>query len=197
MILQYIDPALMLTIHAVACSVFCLLTAELKGTAGVVCLFFLFYFESLSYPVIFTLGTKNLGRYTKWGSSLIVMGVGGGAWYPPAQAALADAAGTPRSYLVAMSGYLAMLIYAVGMVVVQSRTYGFRVRTYDEMEAMKIISAGASAFPPGALMFGEAQHLQHMEPIPMPEKASDHSTPTSPIDAEKRDVEYRETGLAV
>ncbi len=41
------------------------------------------------------------------------MGVGGGAWYPPAQGGLADRAYTRRSYLVPLSGYLVMLIYAV------------------------------------------------------------------------------------
>lgn len=33
----------------------------------------LFHFESICYPCIFTLGTKNLGVHTKKGSSLIVM----------------------------------------------------------------------------------------------------------------------------
>lgn len=189
-ILQYIDPAFMLTIHAVACSLFCGLVSGMKGTSGVACLFLLFYFESLAYPVIFTLGTKNLGRHTKWGSSLIVMGVGGGAWYPPAQAALADLAGTPRSYLVPMSGYLAMLIYAVGMVIDQSRKYGFRIRTYDELEANGVMIAAASAFPPTGIPYGEAPSHPHKKSV---EKKSDGSIPDSPTDLEKRDIEYRET----
>lgn len=62
---------------------------------------------------IFTLATKNLGVHTKRGSGLIVMGVGGGAWYPPAQAALAETASTRRSYLVPFTGYTAMSIYAM------------------------------------------------------------------------------------
>lgn len=36
-------------------------------------MFGLFFFESICYPCIFTLGTKNLGKYTKRGSGLIVM----------------------------------------------------------------------------------------------------------------------------
>ncbi|EJU06375.1 MFS general substrate transporter [Dacryopinax primogenitus] len=178
LILQYIDPAIMLTIHGLACSLFCCLTAELRGKAGVVCLFLLFYFESLSYPVIFTLGTKNLGRWTKAGSSLIVMGVGGGAWYPPAQAALADRAGTPRSYLVPMSGYLAMFLYGVGVVIDQAHKYGFRIRSYDELEVMKLMVAAASAFPPGTIMYGEGEM----------NKGTD-----SPTEVEKKDIEYRES----
>ncbi|KZT62762.1 MFS general substrate transporter, partial [Calocera cornea HHB12733] len=193
-ILQYIDPAIMLSIHALFCAVFCLLTAELKGKAGVVCLFVVFYFESLAYPVIFTLGTKSLGRYTKWGSSLIVMGVGGGAWYPPAQAALADLAGTPRSYLVPMSGYLAMLIYGIGMVIDQSRQFGFRIRTYDELEVMKLKVAATAAFPPTAMiMMAEGRH-DHPSTDNKEERGN--TTPDSPTGLEKADIEYRESGKA-
>ncbi|KAG1898073.1 uncharacterized protein F5891DRAFT_1191376 [Suillus fuscotomentosus] len=77
--------------------------------------------------------TKNLGVHTKRGSGLIVMGVGGGAWYPPAQGALADATNTRHSYLVPVSGYIAMTIYAVGLVVDQSRKNGFSFRNRDEL----------------------------------------------------------------
>jgi len=156
LVLQYIDPAIMLAIHGFACALFSILVAELKGTRGVVCLFCLFYFESLSYPVIFTLGTKNLGRWTKRGSALIVMGVGGGAWYPSAQAALGDVAGTPRSYLVPMSGYIAMMLYGIGMVVDQAVKNGFRIRTYDEV-AVQRASAGV-AFPAAVLLDGSGAY---------------------------------------
>ncbi|KAH9485255.1 Glucose/galactose transporter [Psilocybe cubensis] len=104
----------------------------ITGKAGVGCLFALFFFESICYPCIFTLGTKNLGIHTKQGSGLIVMGVGGGAWYPPAQASVADRISTRRSYLVPFSGYLAMSIYAFGLVIDQTRKDGFRFRTIEE-----------------------------------------------------------------
>jgi len=70
------------------------------------------------------------------------MGVGGGAWYPPAQGALADKAGTRRSYLVPASGYLAMLVYAAGLVIDQARTGGFRFRNVDEEIALHTAVAG-------------------------------------------------------
>ena len=87
----------MLSIHSIACMAFALGVAYGPGDAGVGCMFALFFFESICYPVcpylcgrggqrltsehvltgfsqvIFTLGTKNLGRHTKRGSGLIVM----------------------------------------------------------------------------------------------------------------------------
>jgi FHS family L-fucose permease-like MFS transporter len=50
-ILNFIDPALLLSIYAAACSLFSILTAVLPGNGGVGSLFALFWFESICYPV--------------------------------------------------------------------------------------------------------------------------------------------------
>jgi len=141
-ILNFIDPALLLSAYAFACCLFTLLVSLVPGRAGVGFLFCLFFFESICYPCIFTLGTKNLGVHTKRGSGLIVMGVGGGAWYPPAQASLADKTTTRHSYLVPLSGYLAMLCYAVGMVIDQTIKESFRFRNIDELAERKKARTG-------------------------------------------------------
>jgi fucose permease len=65
------------------------------------------------YPTIFTLAIQDLGANTKKGSSLLIMGVGGGAVFPPIQGAIADAAGTPVSQCVPMIGYFFVFIYAL------------------------------------------------------------------------------------
>lgn len=154
-ILNFIDPALLLAVYGFCCSLFCLLVSQLPGYRAVGCLFCLFFFESICYPVrpfsyqaiihssssvkrqcIFSLGTKNLRVQTKRGTGLIVMGVVGGAWYPLAQGALADRAYTRRSYLVPMSGFFAVTIYAIGIVVDQTRKNGFAFRNRDGLSAM-------------------------------------------------------------
>lgn len=127
LLLNYLDPALLLSFYGCCCTMFAILVSQLPKYGGIACLFLLFFFESICYPCIFTLGTKDLGVHTKRGSGLIVMGVGGGAWYPPAQGALADKANTRRSYLVPMSGFIAMAIYAIGLVIHQTRQNGFTI----------------------------------------------------------------------
>ncbi|EPQ57691.1 hypothetical protein GLOTRDRAFT_39181, partial [Gloeophyllum trabeum ATCC 11539] len=112
-ILNFIDPALLLSFYGLCCAAFSIGVSQAHGYGGVACLFCLFFFESICYPCIFTIGTKNLGVHTKRGSGLIVMGVGGGAWYPSAQGGLADAVNTRTSYLVPMTGYIVMTIYAL------------------------------------------------------------------------------------
>ncbi|TFK54308.1 MFS general substrate transporter [Heliocybe sulcata] len=148
-ILNFIDPALLLSLYGMCCIAFSIAVSQANAWGGVACLFCLFFFESICYPCIFTIGTKNLGVHTKRGSGLIVMGVGGGAWYPPAQGGLADSVNTKTSYLVPMTGYVIMTIYAFGIVLDQAVKGGFRVRNIDELAVERI--AIAEAFPPTAL----------------------------------------------
>ncbi|KAE9382759.1 hypothetical protein BT96DRAFT_1010072 [Gymnopus androsaceus JB14] len=63
------------------------------------------------YPVIFVLGSEKLGKNTRRGSALLVMGVAGGAVFPPIQGAVADAATTRLSYVVPTVGFIVVLAY--------------------------------------------------------------------------------------
>jgi FHS family L-fucose permease-like MFS transporter len=81
------------------------------GTSGVACIIVIFFFMAPMYPSIFTLGTANLGRNTRRGAGILVMGVSGGAVFPPIQGAIADAASTRISYLVPMVGFIVVLVY--------------------------------------------------------------------------------------
>ncbi|KAK3115840.1 hypothetical protein LTR53_004399 [Teratosphaeriaceae sp. CCFEE 6253] len=67
--------------------------------------------QNSQYPTIFTLGTANLGRHTRRGAGILVMGVSGGAVFPPIQGAIADAASTRISYVVPLCGFVVVLAY--------------------------------------------------------------------------------------
>lgn len=112
--LKFVDPALLLGIYGTACTVFCIAVAATGTRAGLICLFCVFFFESVIYPTTFTLATSNLGKYAKRGSSLVVMGVGGGAVFPPMQGALADQTSTHISYFIPMMGFLVVACYGFG-----------------------------------------------------------------------------------
>lgn len=87
--------------------------AAVRGTPGVGVLIALFFFEAPMYPTLFSMGTANLGRHTKRGAGVLVMGVSGGAVFPPVQGAVADAAGTRISYLVPLCGFVVVLSYCL------------------------------------------------------------------------------------
>ncbi|KAK5113365.1 hypothetical protein LTR62_003465 [Meristemomyces frigidus] len=93
------------------------------GKAAVGVLIAIFFFEAPMYPTIFTLGTANLGRHTRRGAGILVMGVSGGAVFPPIQGAVADAAGTRISYVVPLCGFVVVLAYVSYHWV----THGFKV----------------------------------------------------------------------
>jgi fucose permease len=42
-----------------------------SSPAGIACLFMIFFFESICYPVIFSVATADLGGYAKIGGGLI------------------------------------------------------------------------------------------------------------------------------
>ena len=112
-LMRYFKPRHILAVWAFLASLFCGLTIGLRGIPAVVVLILIFFFESCMYPTIFTLAIQDLGVNTKKGSSLLIMGVGGGAVFPPIQGAIADAVGTPRSQCVPMIGYSFVFVYAL------------------------------------------------------------------------------------
>lgn len=68
-------------------------------------------FNSIMFPVIFTLGIKNLGYKTYQGSSLLVMGIVGGALIPPLQEVISESVGIQKSYLLPIICYLYVAYY--------------------------------------------------------------------------------------
>ncbi|VDC01671.1 unnamed protein product [Peniophora sp. CBMAI 1063] len=179
-LLKWIDPALLLSFYGIMCCVWSICVAVVPGWGGVGTLYLLFFFESICYPTIFTLATKNLGVHTKRGSGLIVMGVGGGAWYPPAQASVADGISTARSYLVPLAGYAAMSIYAIGITITQAvrSPTGFYWRNVDELAVNRGITR--SMWPVG----------------PVVEEGVVDGKRSPGVSDEKGSVEYREKVVA-
>ncbi|KAL9536229.1 L-fucose-proton symporter [Sphaerulina musiva] len=82
-----------------------------RGSAAVGALIAIFFFMAPCYPAIFTLGTANLGKNTRRGAGILVMGVSGGAVFPPIQGAIADSASTRISYVVPLVGFVVVLGY--------------------------------------------------------------------------------------
>jgi FHS family L-fucose permease-like MFS transporter len=102
------------------------------GTPAVACLIVLFFFEAPMYPTIFTLGTANLGRHTRRGAGILVMGVSGGAVFPPIQGGIATATGNyGLSYIVPLVGFL----YVLGYVTFHWFTHGRHIMRVKDIVA--------------------------------------------------------------
>lgn len=69
--------------------------------------------NSLLWPTIFPLALADLGKFTKQGASILVMGIIGGAILPLAFGHLADLWGYQRAYVVCLPAYVYILYYAL------------------------------------------------------------------------------------
>jgi FHS family L-fucose permease-like MFS transporter len=68
-------------------------------------------FDSVMWPIIFTLAINSLGKYTSQGSSLLVMGILGGAVVPWIQGFTADHIGVQLSFIVPAICFLYLAFY--------------------------------------------------------------------------------------
>jgi FHS family L-fucose permease-like MFS transporter len=75
------------------------------------------------YPIIFTLSIKNIGDYTKVASSLLIMGVVGGAIIPPIMGLISDHSGIKMAFIAPLVCYVYVLYYGVKGYMVKNKTY--------------------------------------------------------------------------
>ncbi len=123
-LLSIVSPSLLLFVYAIICCVFVVLISTMKGFGGVACLMVIMFFESIMYPVIFVLGTTGLGRHTRRGAGLLVMGVAGGAVFPPIQGAIADAVNTRVSYWINLPAFIVIAAFAATRWNADGRRWG-------------------------------------------------------------------------
>ena len=69
--------------------------------------------NALMWPAIWPLALADMGRFTKAASSLLVMGIAGGAIIPLAYGALADSWDARSAYWIMIPCYLFICYYAV------------------------------------------------------------------------------------
>ncbi|CAK9779878.1 major facilitator superfamily transporter [Cutaneotrichosporon oleaginosum] len=110
-----------LFVFAIVCSLFTILIGTLHGMGGVACLMMIMFFESCMYPCIFTLATHGLGHNTRRGAALIVMGVSGGAVFPPMQGAIKDAYNARVSFFIVLPCFIYISLWAAYTWVLDGR----------------------------------------------------------------------------
>ena len=81
------------------------------GWLSVAAVFHSFFFLSIMFPTIFSLGIFGLGEKSKLASSFIVMAIMGGAVLPKVMGAIADADGMSAGYIVPAVCFLAIALY--------------------------------------------------------------------------------------
>lgn len=99
-LMKYIKPNRLLGFYSVAMVLLLLLVTAKLGAVSFYALMLFFLFQSITFPTIFALAVKDLGSNTKNGSSYVIMGIVGGAVFPPIMGWLGDTTSTAMSFIL-------------------------------------------------------------------------------------------------
>ena len=84
-----------------------------SGKVAVVCFLLLGFSNAVMWPAIWPLAIDGLGKFTKIGSALLIMGIVGGAILPPLYGKISELIGDKQlAYLMMIPAYLFILYYA-------------------------------------------------------------------------------------
>lgn len=83
------------------------------GEIAMVALIAIGFFNSIMFPTIFSLATKNLGKFTSEASGLICIAIVGGALVPPIQGFMADHTSLILSFVIPMLCYFYIAFFAL------------------------------------------------------------------------------------
>ena len=111
-------------------SLLCLLIVLIaSGIAPVWAIVLIGFFHSIMFPTIFALSLKNLGPYTKLGSSLLVMAIIGGAVFPAIMGRISDTWNIQRAFVVPLVCHAYVFYFAM---------WGYRPRALNTAPTLTI-----------------------------------------------------------
>jgi len=103
-----------LTLSALIAIVFAFLAFLTEGRLSILFIALLGFANSLMWPAIFPLAIAGLGKFTRIGSALLIMGIAGGAVLPQVYARLAQNLPASGAFLICvLPCYLYILYYAL------------------------------------------------------------------------------------
>jgi len=116
---KYFTQAKALKVSAILGVIFSLIAILTHGYISVLFIALLGLANSLMWPAIWPLAIADLGRFTKIGSSLLIMAIAGGALLPLLYGRLADIFSPQQAYWILLPCYLFIFYYA---------TWGHKIR---------------------------------------------------------------------
>lgn len=117
---KYFSQELALKVASILGIVFAVAAIFTQGYTSVLFIALLGLSNSLMWPSIWPLAIADLGRFTKIGSSLLIMAIGGGALLPLAYGHLADSINPQDAYWIVVPCYVMIWYFAV---------YGHKIRS--------------------------------------------------------------------
>ncbi|MBA3673594.1 MAG: sugar MFS transporter [Chitinophagaceae bacterium] len=111
---RFISQQKALVASTVLCIVLVFLTLFTTGTVAVICFALLGFSNAVMWPAIWPLAINGLGKFTKIGAALLIMGIVGGAILPPLYGMIANMVDSKQlGYFIMIPCYLYILYYAI------------------------------------------------------------------------------------
>src|SRR5699024_2119533 len=110
--MKKMQPHKVLAYFSLGCVILLPIVATEFGWVSLIALYLVFFLMSIMYPTIFALAIEAMGSKTKHASSYIVMGVAGGAVFPPLMGLVADTWGMSIGFLAPIPLFVFILYYA-------------------------------------------------------------------------------------
>ena len=110
-LMTFIAPNKLLAAFSFASICLCLMISQHLGWVSFACLIALQFTFSIMFPTIFGLGLKNLNDLREKAASFIVMGVVGGAVFPPLMGLVADKFSIATAYLLPIICYAIIFLF--------------------------------------------------------------------------------------
>lgn len=112
-LMKIVAPARLLSIFAIGCLASVSVALLAGGIVPVWAIVLIGFFHSIMFPTIFALGIKNLGPLTKRGSSMMVMAIIGGAFFPAIMGRISDASNIQTAFIIPLICYVYVLYFAL------------------------------------------------------------------------------------
>lgn len=113
-LMRFFKPENLLALYSLINIVLCGVAVFSHGLLAIYAVIGITFFMSIMFPTIFSLGIKGLGGDAKFGSSLIIMSIVGGAILPPVMAQISDVTDNIQNgYIVPMLCFVVTLIFGL------------------------------------------------------------------------------------
>lgn len=111
-IMKKVEPEKLLMLYAICSTILMAVTVVNLGFASIIALFLTYFFMSIMFPTIFSIGIRNLGDKKEKGSSIIIMSIVGGALSPILMGAIADALNMSLAFIVPLACFAGIMLFA-------------------------------------------------------------------------------------
>ena len=121
-LMRYVTPPRLLALYSLLNVGLLAIAVFGHGLVPVYALIGVEFFMSIMFPTIFALSIRGLGSKTKVGSSLVIMAIAGGAFFPVIMGRVSDQTSMQTAYLVPAICFVPILYFAVKNLAVKNVT---------------------------------------------------------------------------